>query len=462
MSIRVTVDPVTRIEGHLKISVDISNGVVTDAFSSGSMFRGFEIILQGRDPQDAPNITQRICGVCPMAHGIASVYCLDDAFGVKPPPNGRIVRNLLQGANFLQSHILHFYHLAALDYVKGPEVAPFIPRYEADYRLPKDINDAAVQHYLQALEMRRKTHEMGTVFGGKFPHVMTLIAGGVTESITESKVEKYRQYLLEIDDFINKVLVPDVLAVAGVYSDWLDIGRGCQNLLTYGLYPLNDQGETKNLLPQGRYTQGQHEALDISKITEDVTNSWYKNETTGLRPAQGKTVPDPKKPEGYSWIKAPRYDGQPYEVGPLARMWIAKSPEVVALGDKAFSVMGRHAARAYELAKVSSAMLGWLDQLEPGKPTFTPYEVPQEAQGVGLHEGPRGALGHWISIKGGVIQNYQAVVPTTWNAGPRDDRGQRGPLEEALIGTPVNDKDNPVEVLRVVRAFDPCLACSIH
>ncbi len=462
MSIRVTVDPVTRIEGHLKISVDISNGVVTDAFSSGSMFRGFEIILQGRDPQDAPNITQRICGVCPMAHGIASVYCLDDAFGVKPPPNGRIVRNLLQGANFLQSHILHFYHLAALDYVKGPEVAPFIPRYEADYRLPKDINDAAVQHYLQALEMRRKTHEMGTVFGGKFPHVMTLIAGGVTESITESKVEKYRQYLLEIDDFINKVLVPDVLAVAGVYSDWLDIGRGCQNLLAYGLYPLSDQGAIENLLPQGRYTQGQHEALDISKITEDVTNSWYKNETTGLRPAQGKTVPDPKKPEGYSWIKAPRYDGQPYEVGPLARMWIAKSPEVVALGDKAFSVMGRHAARAYELAKVSGAMLEWLDQLEPGKPTFTPYEVPQEAQGVGLHEGPRGALGHWISIKDGVIQNYQAVVPTTWNAGPRDDRGQRGPLEEALIGTPVDDKDNPVEVLRVVRAFDPCLACSIH
>ncbi|MEW6622944.1 MAG: nickel-dependent hydrogenase large subunit [Bacillota bacterium] len=461
MSIKITVDPVTRIEGHLKIEVEVANGAVVDAFTSGNMFRGFEIILKGRDPRDTPHFTQRICGVCPVAHGTASVYCLDDAFGIKPPPNGKIARNLIQGANYIQSHILHFYHLAALDYVKGPDVAPFIPRYEADYRLTKEKNDIMVEHYLQAMDIRRKSQEMLAIFGGKMPHVMTLTAGGVTENITVEKIELFKKYLTELMDFINNTYIPDVFAVADAYSDWLEIGKGCQNLLSFGLFPIRDD-YGMFLIPRGTYTQGQWEDLNAASITEDVKHSWYKDETSGLHPSQGQTEPQPLKAGGYSWIKSPRYNGLPHEVGPLARMWIAKEPEIIKLGSKAFSVMGRHAARAIELAKIGPAMLEWLDQLEPGKPAISSYTVPKQAQGVGLHEAPRGALGHWITIKDGLIENFQAVVPTTWNAGPRDDKGQRGPLEEALIGTPVADADNPVELLRVVRSFDPCLACSIH
>ncbi|HBY03961.1 MAG TPA: nickel-dependent hydrogenase large subunit [Desulfotomaculum sp.] len=467
MAQKVIIDPVTRIEGHLKIEVDVEHGKVTDARSSGTLFRGLEIILKGRDPRDACHIMQRICGVCPIAHGTASMFCLDDAFGVQPPTNGRILRNLIQGANYIQSHILHFYHLAALDYVLGPDTAPFIPRFKGDYRLPKPVNDMAVGHYIQALTIRKKAHEMGAIFGAKMPHVTVFTAGGVTENVTAEKIALYKQYLAEMTSFIDNVYVPDVLAVANVYADeWFSIGKGCSNMLCYGLFKESDKADPdgqKMFLKRARYTKGQFGSVDAKKITEHVKYSWYNDSTTGRYPGTGATVPEPRKESGYSWLKAPRYDGLPHEVGPLARLWANQHKDVVALGEeKAFSVLGRHAARALETSAIAHAIPAWLEQLVPGQPAFAPFDIPKEGSGMGLHEAPRGALGHWITIKDYKIDNYQAIVPTTWNGGPRDDNGQRGPIEEALVGCPVKDPENPIELVRVVRAFDPCIACAVH
>lgn len=465
MAQHIIIDPVTRIEGHMKIEVEVDNGIVVDAKSTGTMFRGIELIMQGRDPRDACHIVQRICGVCPIAHGTASMLALDDAFGVKPPPNGRIVRNLIQGANYLQSHILHFYHLAALDYVEGPNVAPFIPRYEGDYRLPKAVNDAAVQHYIQALDIRKKAQEMLAIFGAKMPHVIAYTAGGVTEQVTEEKIAQFRQYLQEISAFVNDIYIPEVLAVAGIYEDGFSIGGGYKNMLAYGGFPLTDGDDPdgqQQFYKRGRYRNGQYLPVDAGKITEEVKYSWFEDSGTGKNPAEGETVPAPGKSGAYTWLKAPRYEEEPYEVGPLARQIVERQSDVMGLGDKAFSVLGRHFARALEAAQISQAMFGWLDQLIPGQPTFTPFDVPREGSGMGLHEGPRGALGHWITVKDYKVANYQAVVPTTWNGGPRDDRGEMGPIEKALMDTPVKNVDAPIELVRIVRAFDPCLACAVH
>lgn len=455
---KVVIDPVTRIEGHLKIEVDVNNGRVVDARSSGTLFRGFEIILRGRDPRDALHITQRICGVCPTAHAMASAYCLDDALNAEMPPAGRIVRNLIQGANFIMSHVTHFYHLAALDYVVGPDTAPFIPRYRGDYRLPPNVNDRAVQHYTHALTIRRKAHEMLAVFGGKMPHITTIIPGGVTEKVTQERIEKFRAILHELTAFVDNIYLPDVLALADIYNDYLDIGRGCKNMLAFGAFPLDDSKDStgQNMyIKRGAYTNGKFSLVDPKKITEDVRYSRYRDETSGLHPMEGRTEPLPDKLGAYSWIKAPRYDGLPHEAGPLARMWVNKVPEIKNLGEQAFSVMGRHAARAVECKLIAHAMFEWLNQLKVGEPTHLPCSIPKEGQGMGLWEAPRGCLGHFITIKDYKIFNYQITSATIWNACPRDDKGQRGPIEEALIDTPVEDLDNPIEVVRVVRSFDP-------
>lgn len=466
MAQRIVVDPVTRIEGHLKVEVEVEGGKVVDARSTGALFRGIELILRDRDPRDAQQITQRICGVCPAGHATASTLCLDDAFGIKPPANGRIIRNLILGANYIQSHILHFYHLAALDYVKGPDVAPFIPRYEGDYRLPEPVNAAAVEHYLQALEMRKSAHEMLAIFGGKMPHLQGIVPGGVTETVDAQKVIEFRYRLQKLIGFIDNVYLPDVLAIAAAYEDWFTLGAGCKNMLVYGAFPLDDSGDPtgqNQLFRRGLSTNGQAGELDPDKIHEDVKHSWYSDDTGGSKHPSGSLVsPDVKKENAYSWIKAPRYDGKVYEVGPLARAIVNKKSEIVALGDKAYSVMGRHAARAYECSQLAHAMEEWLEQLVPGDPVCTPHELPVSAEGMGLTEAARGALGHWIQIKGRRIARYNAVVPTTWNASPRDDKDQPGPIEQALIGTPVADPGNPIEVVRIIRSFDPCIACAVH
>jgi len=452
---KITIDPVTRIEGHLKITVEVNDGKVSDAYCSGTLWRGIEVILRGRDPRDAAQITQRICGVCPMAHGTASILCLDDAFKVAVPDNARIIRNLMLAANHLQSHILHFYHLAALDFVNGPAIAPFVPRYSGDFRLPPKANDAYVAHYLKALEMRKKCHEMLAIWGGKMPAQTAMIVGGVTCHPTVDKIAAFLWRLREIKAFVNDVYIPDVLGVADIYPDYKQIGRGYGNLLSYGAFPLDAAGKSK-LFKAGRFTKDRVLDFDINKITEDVKYSRYKSSNTGKKPSEGMTEPDAEKNGSYSWLKAPRYDGQPYEVGPLARMWVN--------GDyrQGISVIDRHAARALEAKKLADAMEEWVLQLKPGEPICAEAKVPDSGEGMGLTEGARGALGHWIKIANKKIENYQAVVPTTWNCAPRDDKGNRGAVEEALVGTSIVDTDNPLEVVRIVRSFDPCIACAVH
>ena len=468
---KLTISPVTRIEGHLKIDVDIEGGKVVDAKSTGTMFRGFEIILKGRDPRDASQITQRICGVCPTAHGTASVRCLDNAFGVKPPTNGRIIRNLIFGSDYLMSHILHFYHLVALDYVKGPDTEPFIPRYEGDYRLDPKTNKVAVEQYIKALDIRQKCHQLMALFGGKAPIAYGLIAGGAPEIPTLDKMVSFQWRLKEIKEFIDGTYLPTVYLVAGAYMDLFGVGAGCKNLISFGVFPLDDEEKTFLLKP-GTYTQGKDLPLDQTQIREYVKYSWYQNKTTGLHPSKGMTEPEFDKKGAYSWVKAPRYRDLPHEAGPFARMWITnpvlskhankflgidekKEIRFRDLGDKAFSILGRIAARAEETKLVADAMEKWILQLKPGAPSNVKVEIPKEAMGMGLTEAPRGAVGHWISIKDQKIDNYQVVAATIWNASPRDDKGLLGPIEQALIGTPVKDIKNPFNVVRVVRSFDP-------
>lgn len=502
---KIIIDPVTRIEGHLKIEAIVDDGQVKEARSSGTLFRGLEIILRGRDPRDAQRITQRICGVCPVVHATAATLNLDSAFGIadKIPDNGRIIRNLILASNYIQSHILHFYHLAALDYVDVTKVAsyegndpalnavksfiergalgPFVPRYEGDYRLSDEMNQLATAHYLEALNARRKVHEMLAIFGGKMPHEMGIVPGGVTSTPTVDKIAAFLWRLNELRDFINHVYVPDVLAVAESYSDYFGIGAGCGNLLAYGVFDLD--GHEPNLLQRDRLfksgtisTDLKLGKVDATKIAEEVKHSWYADATTGRNPSQGMTEPQPDKEGAYSWLKSPRYDGKVYEVGPLARMVVAYAqgnPTVKEMVDSTlarfkaspaalFSVLGRHAARALECKVVADAMADWLLQLKPGEPVYTEYTIPEASTGMGLADGPRGALGHWIEIKDHKIANYQCVVPTTWNASPRDDKGQPGPIEQAITGVKVKDEANPFEIVRTVRSFDPCLACAVH
>lgn len=502
---RIIIDPVTRIEGHLKIEAIVEQGEVKDARSSGTLFRGFELILRGRDPRDASQLTQRICGVCPQTHATASVLALDSAFGIadRITDNARIMRNLLLGANYLQSHLLHFYHLAALDYVDVTKVAgyegnnpalnsikrfiargelgPFLPRYEGDYRLPDEVDREATAHYVAALDIRRKAHELLALFGGKMPHNCATVAGGVTQHPTVDKIASFLWRVNEIRDFIDNVYIPDVVAVAEAYSDYFQIGSGCGNLLAYGAFDLDSGGpdylNRRRLLQSGTLsTDLKPGKVDAGKIAEYVKHSWYSTSSTGRYPGGGETAPEPGKDGAYSWIKSPRYDGKVYEVGPLARTIVsyvggnAAVEELIdpllsgfKVGPEAlFSVLGRHAARALECKYVADSMAVWVLQLKPGEPVYVEYELPEEGSGMGLVCGPRGALGHWVQIKEGAIANYQCVVPTTWNASPRDDQGQPGPIEQALIGTKVKDEANPFEIVRIVRSFDPCIACAVH
>ncbi len=493
---RITIDPVTRIEGHLRVTVECSDGRVSEARCSGTMARGLEVIFRNRDPRDIPILAQRICGVCPQAHATASALAMDDAFGVKDrvPPNGRLLRAVMLGANFLQSHVLHFYHLAALDYVDVTAVAdyrgndadlaavrdfidrgvlaPFVPRCEGDYRLSKDENVAGVQHYVSALQVRKNCHELLALFGGKMPHQCTVNVGGVTTQVTRDKVAAALSYAREIEDFVRRVYLADILMLAKAYPDYLEIGRGCSRFLSYGAF--QDEG----LFVAGKFDAEKDQLcpLDPDKITEDVLHSYYADECGGLRPSVGRTEPQPGKEGAYSWVKAPRYDGEPCEVGPLARVAVGLKAGSKRISDAAQSfcrqagiepsalnsTLGRHAARAVEASIIVRRLQDWILELQPEEPCVIAVQVPEAGSGRGLTEAPRGALGHWVSIEGGKVANYQAVVPTTWNGSPRDSGGVPGPIEQAIQGSPVNDPDNPFEVVRTIRSFDPCLACAVH
>jgi len=462
MATVVAIDPVTRLEGHLRVEVQVGtvNGVsqVVDAHTTGTLFRGFEKILIGRPPQDAQHLTQRICGVCPVSHGMASVQAQEAAAGVSVPANGRILRDLVLGANFLQSHLLHFYHLALQDFVDGPNMPPWQPSWAVDKRFSATETSTLVSHYVTALDMRRKAHELGAIFGGRMPCPPSFLPGGCTAVPTASRIGGFSNYLTLVANFINRVYIPDVAFVAKRYDDYFGIGVGPKNLLAYGVFSLDATGTSK-LLTRGRVVNGSATVatLNPNDITESVALSWYADATAFRSPSAADTVAQYPKTGAYSWLKSPRLQRVPYEVGALARMWVN--------GDyrRGISVMDRHRARAAEAAKVAEFMRTAVARLAIGSPVCVSCQVPGNRAGIGMTEAPRGALGHWLQTNAtGQISRYQIITPTCWNASPRDVNGVLGPIETALIGTPVQNPDQPVEVVRVIHSFDPCLSCAVH
>jgi hydrogenase large subunit len=573
MNERLVVDPVTRIEGHLRIEAQMAEGRIEQAYSSGTMVRGIEIILRDRDPRDAWALTQRICGVCTLVHGMASIRAVENALKWPIPPNAQLIRNLMIGAQYVHDHVMHFYHLHALDWVDvvaalqaDPKAtaglaqsisnyAKASPGYFSDvqkklkgfvddgqlgifrngywghpaYRLPPEANLLAVAHYLDAVAWQRDAVALHTIFGGKNPHPM-LVVGGTPVAISiwpdhpgrgkgphfrggqggtaldVTGLARVQDVIRSMRDFVDQVYLPDTVAIAGFYKDWFAQGEGLGNFLTYGDFPargMDDPGSF--MVPRGAILNrdlSHIEAVDLDaegEIQEFVNSSWYDysvGKEKGLHPYRGETTLDytgPKPPyreldvdKPYSWMKSPRWKGKPVEVGPLARVLMlyskghAQTRELVdgtlrklELPQAAlFSTLGRTAARTLETKIVVDAMQGWYDQLVANikggdVDTFNdtlwdPATWPKRCQGVGFMEAPRGGLGHWIVIENGRTANYQAVVPSTWNAGPRDPQGQSGAYEAALKGHAVHDEKQPLEVLRTIHSFDPCIACAVH
>ena len=521
---RLVIDPVTRIEGHLKIEVEINNGVVTDAWSSGTLFRGIETILQGREPEEAWLLTQRLCGVCTYIHGVTSVRSVEDALNLTVPENARHIRNLLTGGLYVHDHPVHFYHLSALDwvdivsalsanvsateslanslspnapaidfaatqqslqnFVDSGKLGPFAGGYwgHSAYTLSPEENLLFAAHYLYALRQQVKAGRMHAIFGGKNPHIQSLRVGGVTckNEITGTRINEFRSILNEMRNFIDTVYLPDVQHLASAYPEWGAIG-GFKNYLVFGEFQMSNTDQGDLFLPAGVIMDkniGQVSDVMLGDINEHVRHSWYEG-STARYPQNGETLPNYTgydTADRYSWLKAPRYKGEPMEVGPLARMLVAYGmghSNVVSavdsflanagLGIEAMhSTLGRSAARAIETKIIADEMGYWLDQLQPGASARVSATMPSQASGIGLNEAPRGALGHWINIENQKIGNYQMVVPSTWNLGPRCASGSRGPVEEALIGTPVVNPEQPVEILRIVHSYDPCIACAVH
>lgn len=557
MSKRIVVDPVTRIEGHLRIEADIENGKIKDAYSSGTMVRLLEEILKGRDPRDAWAFVGRVCGVCTSIHSLTSVRCVEDALDITIPPNAELVRNLMFATLYMHDHVVHFYHLHAMDWVdvvaalkadpkKTSELAQSIskwpkssPGYFSDlqtrikkfvdsgqlgifangywghpaYKLPAEVNLIGLAHYLEALEWQKEIVKVQAIFGGKNPHPNYLVGGmacaiGIDDvsGINAERLAFVKQLLDDGQKFIEQVYIPDLMAIASFYKDWGAIGGGLGNYLVYGDLPMNgyrDQSSYK--FPAGAILN-----KDISKVydvdlrkedevQEFITHSWYEykdGKDKGLHPWKGESkikYTGPKPPfehldtnEAYSYIKTPRWKGHAMEVGPLSRMLVGYArgredfKEVVdkALTDLGvpvtalFSTLGRTAARGLEAVLVAQWALEFYDQLISNikkgdtrmavTDKFEPSTWPEHAIGVGHAEAPRGALAHWINIEDKKIANYQLVVPTTWNASPRDNKGQLSAYEAALIDTPVADEKQPLEIIRTIHSFDPCLACAVH
>lgn len=544
MGKRTIIDPITRIEGHLRIEVDMEGGKVKEALSSGTLFRGFETILKNRDPRDAGLLTQRICGVCTHVHYDVSVRAVENALRVKPPANARIVRNLIKAAQYISDHIVHFYVLHGLDWidvtkvltadpkkaedlaiaagstynsgrahlaevkkkietlVKSGQLGPFANGYwgHPAYKEPPEATLLIVSHYLDALEIQRLGGQIMAILCGKDPHTQGLVVGGVTcvkDILDPTRLGEVMFRFGKLKTFVDTAYIPDLLLAGSVYKDIgaQNIGAGHKNFLSYGDFPLSDSDDRASFFfPSGVVLNG-----DISKVipfspdkvSEHAKHSWYKyqDESKGLHPKEGVTEPHYtglnadgtcKENEKYSWVKAPRYDNKPMEVGPLARVviaYVSGNKEIRALVDYAlktlnvpasvlFSTLGRTAARALETKYISDNTQKWFGELitnlKTNEETSTRYTMPNSAEGFGLIEAPRGALGHWISIKDQKIANYQIVVPSTWNFSPKDANNVRGACEQSLLGTPCVDADKPIEVLRTVHSFDPCLACAVH
>jgi len=557
MSNRIVIDPITRIEGHLRIEVEVKDGQVVDAYSSGTMVRGFELILKGRDPRDAWAFTERACGVCTTVHALASVRTVEDALGITVPPNAELVRNLMFCAQYLQDHVVHFYHLHALDwvdvvsalkadpaatsalaqkvsrwpksssgyfadlqrrlisFVESGQLGIFAKGYwgHAAYKLPPEVNLLGVAHYLEALEWQKEIVKVHTIFGGKNPHPNYLVGGvpcsiNIDESnaINAERLAMVGRLFDEAQRFVEQVYIPDLLAVASFYKDWGAIGAGLPNYLAYGDLPTNGYGDpAKFKFPRGAIlNRNLNEVLpidgkDVAQVREFITHSWYEysdGDQASRHPWDGETkfnYTGPKPPyqlldvqNKYSWLKTPRWKDHAMEVGPLSRLLVAYAAghqEVKEAVDGAlkaldvpvtalFSTLGRTAARGLETQLVARWAKEFYGQLLANikngdtrmfdNTKWDPSSWPSQAKGVGMSEAPRGALAHWIVIRDGKIDNYQLVVPSTWNASPRDAKGQMSAYEAALIGTPIANPDQPVEVLRTIHSFDPCIACAVH
>jgi len=567
---RVVVDPICRIEGHLRIEVNVDeNNVIQNAVSTGNMWRGLEIILQGRDPRDAWAFTERICGVCTGVHALVSCRAVEDALGIRIPANANSIRNLMMLAQYTQDHLVHFYHLHALDwvdvvsalnadanatsalqqsisswpksspgyfrdvqnkirrFVESGQLGPFANAYWGSpaYKLPPEANLMAVTHYLEALDFQKEIVKIHTIFGGRNPHPNWLV-GGMPCSINVDEVGAVgtvnMAWLNQVSDIINnsiafvdQVYIPDLKAIASFYKDWtFGGGLSSKNVMAYGEFPAiaNNYTNESWMLPNGAILNGDLGTVydvdprDPDQIQEFVTHSWYQysaeNTDKGLHPWDGETAPKfelgpnakgtrtniEALDEGgkYSWLKAPRWRGNAMEVGPLARYLVAyargqediKAQVDGLLNDlelpisALFSTLGRTAARGLECSwtahKMREVFDGMMSNIKSGDTAtanmqkWEPESWPVDTRGVGIGEAPRGALGHWVHIRDSRIANYQAVVPTTWNASPRDPAGNIGAYEAALLGTPMADPAQPLEILRTIHSFDPCLACASH
>lgn len=543
---KIVIDPVTRIEGHLRVEVEVDeNNVVTEAWASGQLFRGIETILKGRDPRDTGLIAQRICGVCTNSHYRASISAVENAYDIVPPRNAEIVRNLVSLALFVQDHIVHYYHLHSLDYVdvvsaleadtaKASEIAHkwhkqpyncakgdldavkeklsqfvnagrlglFANGYwgHAAYRLSPEENLVHMNHYLEALRIQREVSKAIAIFGGKTPHPQNLVVGGVTSVMDMLNPQRMNDYLFIVKDtqaFVKRAYLPDVKMVVNAYRDNIKAGhgRGSGNFFTSGGFPLGAFADHQPLFASGVVWNHQFDNVDefdVDHITEESARSWYADEAP-TSPYDGETNPSytdlnadgTLKTEGkYSWIKSPRYQGKPMEVGPVARIIIGYLQEAVLVKPYVqrfmdemdlelidfSSTMGRNAARAIEAELTCDAIFSYASELIENikyydESTWTKYDfdsLPKSTKGCAVLEVPRGTLSHFVRIEDAKVANYQAVVPTTWNASPKDGQNQRGPYEEAIVGLQLADPSQPLEVIRAVHSFDPCLACAVH
>lgn len=541
----ITLDPITRIEGHLRIDAEVTDGQVTKAWSSAQMWRGIELILRGRAPQDAWSFVQRFCGVCTTVHAISSIRAVEHALKVEVPLNAQYIRNIMIAQHSVQDHILHFYHLAALDWVdivsalkadpaKTAQIAQGISDWPGNspaafkavqeklkafvaggklgifasgywghpaMKLPPEVNLLAVTHYLEALEYQRKAAQAVAILGGKNPHIQNLVVGGVATAINVDnlatlnveRLAALRSLMVESREFVRKAYYSDLLALAAAYKEWFGLGAGVTNYLAVPEFPEDAKG-TKFGLAGGvikggnvegyRPVQGHQDDYLLQNIQESTAHAWYKNGAP-RQPWKGETEPEYsefKADAQYSWCKAPRLENLPVQVGPVAQIlanYAAGNAAVRKYVDEAnaklgirladyHSTMGRLLARGIRANLMADLSLEYLDKLTQniakGDQTYANHtEIPDgEFQGVGFHEAPRGSLSHWIVFKDKKITNYQAVVPTTWNASPRDEQGVAGPYEASLVGTPVANEEKPLEILRTIHSFDPCIACAVH
>lgn len=456
MSERIVINPVTRISGFMEIDASVEDRKVADAQVRGLMFRGFEQMLNGRNPLDAVYYTERICGICSTAHGLASTMALEQALGVVPSEQGRFLRDFMHGCEFLQNHLRHFYQFVVPDYVRMPESScSVIGTSGADLRIPKAQNDLIVQHYFDSLNVSREAHEMIAVLGGKAPHTHGVFVGGATTVATADKIVELKSILDSVAHFIENVTIPDVGIIASYYPEYYQNGRGYGNFLSYGCFNGYPGLGTLYLDPM-IYLDGEIRPFDPGRITEEIDFSWYTDQLDAYSPMETIPVDDRNKPDAYSFIKSAKLENRSFECGPLARQWMTGEYR------NGISTMDRIIARIYEARKITEILKTLLDHMILNVSSQGEFEIPNFSQGTGLVDTTRGALGHWMKIRNRQISFYQVITPSVWNLSSRSNAGMPGTAEMALIGTELQDENNPVELGRIIRSFDPCVSCATH